>query len=252
MTTAILGLNIHTTTYQSAIGSILRWSRAGDSRSIYAANVHMVLEAYDSPQLQRMVNSADMVTPDGMPLVWIMRRKGYPHQERVYGPTLMLKLLDAAANEGIPVGFLGSTKDIIQELNAKMTLKFPGLIVGTQIAPPFRPLTTDEDQVLNREINDSGIKILFVGLGCPKQEIWIAEHRDRIKAVMIGVGAAFAFHAGMVRQAPFWIQKLGFEWLFRFSQEPCRLWRRYILGNPRFMFLIMRELWLDKLSRDRG
>ncbi|MDO9547165.1 MAG: WecB/TagA/CpsF family glycosyltransferase [Pelolinea sp.] len=251
MTVPILGLNIHATNYQSAIGLILTWSRSGESRSVFAANVHMVMEAYDSPKFQRVVNTADLVTPDGMPLVWIMRRKGYPHQERVYGPTLMLRLLDAAAKEGIPVGFLGSTKDVLQELTVKMKLKFPGLVVGAQIAPPFRPLTAEEDQILIREINGSGIKILFVGLGCPNQEIWIAEHRGKIQAVMIGVGAAFAFHAGMVRQAPLWMQKLGFEWLFRFSQEPRRLWRRYFFTNPRFLFLIVREVWLEKASRLR-
>jgi N-acetylglucosaminyldiphosphoundecaprenol N-acetyl-beta-D-mannosaminyltransferase len=209
------------------------------------------MEAYDSQEFRKIVNTSDIVTPDGMPLVWALRHKGYPHQERVYGPTLMLKILDAASKEGIPVGFMGSTDEILHKLAENMTTKFPGLIVSIQIAPPFRPLSREEDQRIIEEIRDSGVKILFVALGCPKQEQWIADHYGRIQAVMVGVGAAFALHAGIVPQAPNWVQKMGFEWLYRLFQEPHRLWKRYLSTNPRFIFLIFRELIMEKVSHKR-
>lgn len=248
----LLGMKLDTTSYSQAVFQIIAWTKMEESRSVFAANVHMAMEAHDSQAFCNIVNTADMVTPDGMPLVWALRHKGYPHQERVYGPTLMLKLLDAAAKEGIPVGFIGSTDEILHKLTEKMTARFPGLIVAIQTAPPFRPLSTEEDQRIIKEIKDSGVKILFVSLGCPKQEQWIAGHYGKIHAVMVGVGAAFAFHAGIIPQAPNWIQKMGLEWLFRLNQEPHRLWKRYAFTNPRFIFLILRELILEKVGKKGG
>lgn len=242
-TPAILSTHIHPTSYAEAVARVLAWAREGESRSVYAANVHMVMTAYDCPEFRDVVNAADLVTPDGMPLVWVLRRKGFPTQERVYGPTLMLNILEAAAREQIPVGFLGGTPELLSQLTARMTAQYAGLMVAAQAAPPFRALSDAEDAALIEQLNQSGVRILFVGLGCPKQEIWIAEHRGKVNAVMAGVGAAFAFHAGAVRQAPAWMQKLGLEWLFRLWQEPRRLWKRYFFTNPRFVCLMLRE-WL--------
>jgi len=233
------------------VDSVINWANRSESRSVYAANVHMVMEAYDHADFRQIMNAADMVTPDGMPLVWALRLKGIKHQQRVYGPTLMLEILASAAKEGIPVGFLGSTKDVLKKLTEKMMVRFPGLIVGTKIAPPFRMLTLAEDQEIIQQVNDSGVKILFVGLGCPKQEYWMAEHRGKIKAVMVGVGAAFNFHAGMVHQAPVWMQKSGLEWLFRLIQEPRRLWKRYLVNNPRFVILILIELLHERFFHNQ-
>ena len=246
MSPIILSSRIDPTSYTQAVAQIIEWANRGESRTVYAANVHMVMEAHDSLEFRAIVNKADLVTPDGMPLVWFLRRKGFPQQERVYGPTLLLKLLEATAKEQIPVGFLGSTGDILQKLTENMTTRFPRLIVRAQITPPFRSMSVDEDQQIIQEIKDSEVKLLFVGLGCPKQEYWIADHYGKIQAVMVGVGAAFAFHARVVQQAPDWMQKFGFEWLFRLMQEPRRLWKRYAQTNPRFISLMLRELLQKK------
>jgi len=252
MFASILGTNIHTTRYRFVVSSVLEWARSNESRSIYAANVHMLMEAYDSKDFQEIVNSADLVTPDGMPLVWLMRAKGFKDQERVYGPTLMLEILEAASREKIPVGFLGSSEEILAKLTKIMSSMFPGIIVGVQIAPPFRALTSEEDREIIQRVNESGTKILFVSLGCPKQECWIADRRGKIHAVMVGVGAAFAFHAGEVRQSPSWMQKLGLEWLYRLFQEPKRLWKRYFLTIPRFILLILGDFLRGKLFSRPG
>ena len=246
MSLTILDCSISPTSYVDSVSQILLWAQQGESRSVFAANVHMLMEAHDHPDFRNIVNSADLVTPDGMPLVWALRRKGFPQQQRVYGPTLMLEVLQKAAQENISVGFLGDTREVLQRLSEKMLERFPGLHIVAKISPPFAPLSAEEDKVLWNEINIAGVRILFVALGCPKQERWIAAHLGKIDAVMIGVGAAFAFHAGIVRQAPAWMQKMGLEWLFRFSQEPARLWKRYLVNNPRFAILVTLELLGEK------
>lgn len=248
----ILGVNISATSYHEVVGCTTRWAANKDACVIYAADVHMVMEACDSPRFKNILNSADIVTPDGMPLVWALRHKGCPDQQRVYGPTLMLDVLQAAAKKDIPVGFYGDTLPVLDRLAQNLKEKFPDLHISALISPPFRSLTKEEDCSFIKQINESGAKILFVGLGCPKQEAWIAEHRGKVNAVMIGVGAAFAFHAGMVKQAPTWIQRAGFEWLYRLLQEPRRLWRRYLVKNPRFISLIISEILREKRERKRS
>ncbi len=247
MKVPILGTNVSCTDYQSSTARIIRWAEMGESRVVCAANVHVIMEAHDHSEFQQMLNSADMVTSDGMPLVWTMRLKGINGQERVYGPDLMLAVLAAASEQAISVGFLGSTEEVLRKLAENMTARFPGLQIGVKISPPFRTLTSEEDDQITQQINASGVRILFVGLGCPKQERWMAEHKERVNAVLIGVGAAYDFHAGMVRQAPHWMQQLGLEWLFRLIQEPRRLWRRYLWNNPRFVVLILGELIRERL-----
>jgi N-acetylglucosaminyldiphosphoundecaprenol N-acetyl-beta-D-mannosaminyltransferase len=205
------------------------------------------MEAHDSPEFQKMVNAADLVTPDGMPLVWVLRHKGHPQQSRVYGPELTLKLVEAAAVQSVPVGFYGSTPEVLEQMTAKFRALFPALRVAYSFSPPFRPLTIEEDQFIINEINTSGARILFVGLGCPRQERWVAEHKGQVQAVMLAVGAAFDIHAGFKPQAPAWMQKIGLEWLFRLVTEPERLWRRYFYIVPRFLWLVSLELiGLDK------
>jgi N-acetylglucosaminyldiphosphoundecaprenol N-acetyl-beta-D-mannosaminyltransferase len=242
MTVSILGIPIASTSYETAVADILRWARQAESRIVCAANVHMLMEAFDSSEFAKVVKSADLVTPDGMPLVWMMRLRGVRRQERVYGPTLMMKVIDAAARQGVPVGLYGSTPQALGLLIESLRDKCPGLTVAYSFSPPFGPLSPDEDRQVVEDLNRSGARILFVGLGCPKQERWMAEHRDRIDAVMIGVGAAFDFHAGRISQAPRWIQTLGLEWLFRLAVEPRRLWRRYLYHNPRFVILAIADL----------
>lgn len=235
-------MRVDATSYEDATQRVLAWGRAGESRYVCVANVHMTMEAYDAPDFRQIVNAADLVTPDGMPLVWMLRRLGVPDQERVYGPELTLRVCEAAAREGVSVGFYGGTPEALKGLVQNLEARFPSLKVAYAESPPFRPLTHEEDARIVEEINASGARILFVGLGCPKQERWMAEHKGRVQAVMLGVGAAFDFHAGSVPQAPEWMQNTGLEWLFRLLSEPRRLWRRYAKHNPRFAILALMQL----------
>lgn len=238
----ILGTRVDATSYDDASARILQWARAGESRYVCACNVHMVMEGYDSPDFQKVINAADLVTSDGMPLVWVLRRLGLHEQTRVYGPDLTLSVCEAAAREGVPVGLYGGTPETLDALQNSYRARFPQLKIAYAYPPPFRPLTREEDETIVQAINTSGTRILFVGLGCPKQELWIAEHRDRVQVVMLAVGAAFDFHSGRVKQAPVWMQRSGLEWLFRLLMEPRRLWRRYLRVNLCFLWLIMRQL----------
>lgn len=239
---SVVGTRVNLTTYSHATGIILDWSTRRESRYVCAANVHMLMESYDSLDYAKVVNSADLVTPDGMPLVWMLRLKGHPDQQRVYGPTLMLHVLEAAARENVPVGFYGSSPQVLQSLLARMQDRFPNLKVAYSFSPPFQEMSQEEDTEIVKRINASSARILFVGLGCPKQEKWMAEHRGKVNAVMLGVGAAFDFHAGVKLQAPAWMQKMGLEWFYRLVTEPRRLWRRYLYHNPRFVFLALADL----------
>ena len=243
MKNMILGSRVDPISYAQAIHQVVVWAQQHESRYVCAANVHMLMEAYDSPEFQNVVNGADLVTPDGMPLVWMLRCLGYPQQERVYGPDLTLRLIEAAAMQEISVGFYGGTVETLAQLTNSFKEKHPNLQIKYSYSPPFRPLTTDEDESVILAMNASGAKILFVGLGCPKQERWMASHRGRIQVVMLGVGAAFDIHAGQKPQAPAWMQRVALEWLFRLGSEPRRLWRRYLLHNPRFFVLALMQLF---------
>lgn len=238
----ILGVPINITSYTSCVKEINSRAVQLISYIVYAANVHMLMEAYDSQDFRKIVNSADLVTPDGMPLVWMLRFKGFKDQERVYGPTLMLHILAAASRENIPVGFYGASPEVLELLEKKMKQKYPLLYLVYSHSPPFRALSDEEDQEVCQQIQASGVRILFVGLGCPKQEIWMAEHRAKVNAVMVGVGAAFDFHAGSKPQAPSWMQTAGLEWFFRLVHEPRRLARRYLYNNPRFVLLALADI----------
>jgi N-acetylglucosaminyldiphosphoundecaprenol N-acetyl-beta-D-mannosaminyltransferase len=202
----------------------------------------MVMEAYDDPGFRRVVNAADLVTPDGMPLVWGLRLLGMHGQDRVYGPELTLRVLAATEAAGVPVGFYGSAPEVLTRLLERVRRVYPRLEIAYAESPPFRSLSPKEDAEVVRKVNESGTRVLFVGLGCPKQERWMAAHRGRVRAVMLGVGAAFDFLAGTKPQAPRWMQNMGLEWLFRLLTEPRRLWRRYLIHNPRFALLFGLQL----------
>jgi len=248
----ILGTRIDATTYADATHAIMQWARARLSRYVCAANVHMVMEAYDDLHFRRVVNSADLVTSDGMPLVWALHRMGIEDAMRVYGPDLMLSVCEAAQREQLPVALYGGSADHLTDLTNELLRRFPSLQIVFTHAPPFRPLTKDEDEDVIRRINASGARIVFVGLGCPKQETWMLEHKGRIQSVMLGVGAAFDFYSGRVRQAPRWMMRMGLEWLYRLTQDPKRLWRRYIRHNPRFMvFLLLQFLGFRSVAQGK-
>lgn len=243
MSTMIGGMRVDAGNYYSASDQILEWAKMGEFRYVCIANVHMLMETRDSAEFRAVVNGADMVTSDGMPLVWMLRWRGRREAERVYGPDLMLQVCADAARDGVQIGLFGGTEDVLEGVCATLKRRFPTLQIVAQISPPFGQFTAEQNEAFGRSLAASGARIIFVGLGCPKQEKWMAEMRGRVPAVVLGVGAAFNFHAGNVRQAPAWLQRAGLEWLFRLAVEPRRLWRRYAWHNPRFVWAIAREEW---------
>jgi N-acetylglucosaminyldiphosphoundecaprenol N-acetyl-beta-D-mannosaminyltransferase len=243
MSTLIGGMRVDAGNYSSASTRILEWAGRGESRYVCIANVHMLMETRDSAEFRAVVNGADMVTSDGMPLVWMLRWRGRRDAERVYGPDLMLQVCADAARAGVPVGLFGGTEEVLESVCAGLERRFPALRIVARIAPPFGRFTAEQNDAFGRALAASGARIVFVGLGCPKQERWMAAMRDRIPAVVLGVGAAFNFHAGKVRQSPAWLQRAGLEWLFRLAVEPRRLWRRYVWHNPRFIWAMVHEEW---------
>jgi N-acetylglucosaminyldiphosphoundecaprenol N-acetyl-beta-D-mannosaminyltransferase len=245
----IVGTRVDAGNYESTIDLICEWARQSTSCYVCISTVHMIMEGYDDPEYQEIVNRADRVTSDGMPLVWGLRALGATSAERVYGPTLTPKLCARAAEEGISVGFYGSTPETLQQMTSKLKRDYPSLNIPYQHSPPFRQLEPEEVEQEIQEITDSGVRILFVGLGCPKQEQWMASRVGHIPAVMIGVGAAFDYVAGTKAQAPGTVQKLGLEWLFRMVTEPRRLWRRYLYNNPRFVLLFGAQLLRSRFNR---
>ena len=224
----ILGMRVDCTNYTQATQFIAELASDGRGASVCIATVHMVMEAQNSESYRGAVNGADLVTSDGMPLVWCLRLLGLHYAERVYGPTLMPRLCAAAESSGLRVGMLGGTDETLTALSLELRRKFPDLNVTFSHAPPFRTPTEQEDLDLVAAIEDAEVQLLFVGLGCPKQERWMAEHRERLHCTSVGVGAAFDFIAGSKRQAPAFLQQAGFEWLFRLLTEPRRLWRRWL------------------------
>jgi N-acetylglucosaminyldiphosphoundecaprenol N-acetyl-beta-D-mannosaminyltransferase len=213
--------------------------------------VHGIILAKEDPDIARFINEADIVTPDGMPVVWALRSFGYRNQQRVYGPTLMLEICRRAAEMGHGVFFYGAREETLLVLEDCLKKRFSALQIAGSYAPPFRELTPEEDRDVQARIRESDTDIVFVGIGTPKQERWMYEHRSSFPGVtLVGVGAAFDFHAGRIHQAPGWMQRSGLEWLFRLLREPARLWRRYILITPRFLPLWAKQKWIQ--SRRHG
>jgi N-acetylglucosaminyldiphosphoundecaprenol N-acetyl-beta-D-mannosaminyltransferase len=245
----ILGMRVDATAYADAVNRTLRWSGEGRGRYVCVATVHMVMEGHDDRNFQRIVNDADLVTPDGMPLVWALRLLGVSTASRVYGPDLLPAVCQEAEKQRVAVGFYGGSPEVLERMMAEIRRRWPSLPIAFSWSPPFRPLTPEEDAEVVARINQSGARLLFVGLGCPKQERWMAEHRARSPVVMVGVGAAFDFLAGAKHQAPRFLQRAGLEWLFRLVTEPARLWRRYLYHNPRYLGLFVRQLVSDRLRR---
>lgn len=234
---SVLGMCLDPLNPTEACSQVLAWAAKAESRFICHANVHMTMEAWDASTLQAVFNSSDLTLPDGMPLVWGLKLLGAKQARQVRGGDLMLLVCERAAAAGVPVALYGGRGEYADDLACFLRSTYPDLRLACFIVPPFRPVTEEEDASYVRELNDSGARIVFVGLGCPKQELWMAEHRGKVNAVMIGVGAAFDFFAGRTKQAPVWMQRGGLEWLFRLLSEPRRLWKRYLKHNPRFVLL---------------
>ena len=242
VTRPVLGVNVAVSSYDEAIEKSLVWAREGQSRALFFAAVHMIMETVDEPAFLRQLNSAGTVFPDGMPLVWALHALGERSAQRVCGPDFTALMLAAAEQAGVPVGFYGGSQVTLDALAATVRLRHPNLNVAYVESPPFRPLSPEEDLAVVDRIASSQARLLFVGLGCPKQEHWIMDHLGRVHAVMFAVGAAFDYIAGAKRRAPRWMQRSGLEWVFRFVTEPRRLAMRYLKHNPRFIFRFLRQL----------
>lgn len=245
----IVGIPVNVLTYASAARQICTWATTADSRYVCASNVHMLMEAWDDGALRDVLRNADLVTADGVPLVWTQRLLGFREATRVYGPELTLAVCERAAAANIPIGLYGSTESTLARFRERLRTLFPALQIAFTFSPPFAALTPEQEAEIARRLRGSGARILLVGLGCPKQELWMARHRPAIPAVMLGVGAAFDFIAGTKRQAPHYLQRVGLEWLFRLCTEPRRLWRRYLYHNPRFVALVLRQLFAARIGR---
>ncbi len=238
----IISVGISKTSYAEVVELCRGWisERAangnGPARYICVTSAHGVILAKDDPSFAEILNAADIATPDGMPVVWALRSFGSIGQQRVYGPTLMLELCRGAAEHEHRIYLYGGHADVLPILENRLRQQFPGLRIAGRYSPPFRALSRHEDGEIQEMIRNAGTGLIFVPLSTPKQERWMFEHRQAFPGVtMIGVGAAFNFHAGRIPQAPAWMQRGGLEWLFRLISEPRRLWRRYLLVTPRFL-----------------
>ena len=241
----ILGIPLALTDYERTIDWMDATIAAGHRGYICVAAVHTVMASQDDRELREAVLGSDLTVPDGQPLVWAMNALGHDLSSRVYGPDLMSRYCERAALTGARMFLYGGrNQGALVQLALNLRTRYPGLNIVGGYAPPFRPLTGEEEDFVLDEINRSQADVVWVGIGVPKQEKWMAAMRSRLQApVLVGVGAAFDFHAGLVSQAPSWMQSMGLEWAYRLLQEPGRLWRRYLHYNPRFVAGFLRQ-WL--------
>jgi N-acetylglucosaminyldiphosphoundecaprenol N-acetyl-beta-D-mannosaminyltransferase len=238
----VLNAQIDVLTWDETLQSISMWAAKFESRYICVCNVHAVVTVGQDTQFGRVIKEADLVTPDGAPVAWMLRKLGFPNQQRINGPDLMWRYCEKAATRGESIYLYGGRPETLRMLQFRLKEAFPALRIAGISAPPFRDLTKEEDESEVTRINASGAGTVWVSLGCPKQEKWMAAHRDRVQAVMIGVGAAFDYHAGTINRAPPWMQNAGLEWLHRLVAEPRRLWKRYLITNFLFVLLAFRQL----------
>lgn len=239
----VLGVRIAAVDYACAVEAIVTQAREGRPYAVTALAVHGVMTGFLDKGQQRRLNGLDLVVPDGQPVRWGLRLlHGISLPDRVYGPELTLRLMRAAEQEQLPVFLYGSTEKTIKLLAQNLREKYPGLVIAGMEPSKFRRLTSTEQQEVVSRIKASGARLVLVGLGCPRQETWVYEYRNKLSMPLVAVGAAFDFHAGLLPQAPAWMQRRGLEWLFRLIQEPRRLWRRYLYLNPLYLLTLFAEL----------
>lgn len=239
---SLLGIPVDAVSFGEAKERVLDWGQQRSSRYVVFANAHVLVTASQEHDFRLAVVSADLVNPDGAPVAWMLRKLGFAKQRRVSGPDFMWALLGRCERQSLPVYFYGSTPETLARLQSHILAVFPHLHIVGLDSPPFRTLSDQEDADTVKRINASGAGLVFVGLGCPKQELWMYKHQGHVNAVMLGVGAAFDFHAGTLARAPQWMRKRGLEWLHRLAMEPKRLWRRYLVTNTLFVLGAIRQL----------
>jgi len=246
-TERVIGSSIDVLSWQNVIGRLGEWSRERASRVVCICNAHSLVTARINSDFAAVLGRAETCTADGAPVAWMLRRLGHANQQRINGPDLMWRYCEWAAANGESIYLYGGAEATLSALTERLMRTFPNLVIAGLASPPFRPLTDEEDAAAVTAINASGAGTVWVSLGCPKQEFWMDSHRGRINATMIGVGAAFDYHAGTLQRAPVWVQRVGLEWLHRLASEPRRLWRRYLFTNTYFVFCALRQL----ISRTR-
>jgi N-acetylglucosaminyldiphosphoundecaprenol N-acetyl-beta-D-mannosaminyltransferase len=248
MQKALISIKINTGTYKTFVNEVVEMS-AKQSSYTCVANVHMLVKAYSNASFASIINNADMITPDGMPLTWGLKLLHGVRQDRVAGMDLMPDILNEAEKKSIPVYFYGGTEAMLNRIKENLPMRYPSLKIAGMFSPPFRELSSAEVELTAKFINNSGAKIVFVILGCPKQELWMGMMKDKIEATMIGVGGALPVLLGIQKRAPLWMQRNGLEWLFRLHQEPGRLFKRYAVTNSVFIYLLCIEVIRVKIFR---
>ena len=251
---SVLGIGVNAIDYEAAVDKVIEGGKAGTPMSVTALAVHGVMTGVTDKAHKFRLNQFDLVCPDGQPVRWALNKiHGCGLKNRVYGPELTLRICEAAAKEGVSIFLFGATQEMLDLFSERLCERFEGLKIAGKRASAFRTISEQERDELAQEIRDSGAGICFVGLGCPRQEVFAYEMRDHVKMPLIAVGAAFAFHAGVLEQAPPWMQRNGLEWLFRLTREPKRLWKRYSTTNPAFATLaILQKLGLYRARTDNG
>ena len=247
----VLGVPLALTDYTHTLDWIDAAIAAGSREYICVAATHTVVACSEDAELRDAVLGSSFTVPDGQPLVWALRALGHPLGDRVYGPELMALACERAASTATRMFLYGGRDEAaLAQLEQRLKERYPGLRIAGSHSPPFRPLTTDEEQAVAEQIDASGADVVWVGIGVPTQEKWMAQMRGRLAPpVLIGVGAAFDFHAGLVSQAPMWIQRAGLEWAYRLMREPRRLWRRYMHNNPRFVIGFAKQYLRSRRAR---
>lgn len=239
----ILGVGVSPLEADAAVELVIDAARDRRALTVSCSAVHSLMEGALDPEHRHRLNELDLVLPDGQPVRWALGwRHGVRLRNRVYGPDFMLAVCERAAEEGIPIFLYGSRNEILEPLSKRLRRRFSRLIIAGSKPSAFRKLSATEQEAIATEIRQSGAGIVFAGLGCPRQEIWAYENAELIELPLVAVGAAFDFHAGVLPQAPGWMQRSGLEWLFRLGQEPRRLWKRYLYLNPLYLFLLAGEL----------
>lgn len=237
----VLGVPVDVLDWPVAVERICDWASRRESRYVSICDAHSIVRASREAAHGCHIASADMVTADGWPVAWMLRHLGHPQQKRINGPDLMQRLLVEAERRGLGVYVYGTTPATLSALEAALRSTYPGLRIVGLHSPPFRALTAEEDAADVARINASGAHLVMTGLGCPKEDRWMHAHRGRVHAVMLGIGAGIDFHAGTVVRAPAWMRDHGLEWLFRLTQEPRRLWKRYLVHNTLFVVGALRQ-----------
>lgn len=245
----VIGFPVTSLSFNDQMDWMLEWATQRLSKTVCVANVHMLMEATWNKEFGSVLSNSDMVTPDGMPLVWLMSWMGHYRQDRVAGMDIILGLCERSPNRKVSIFFLGSDASTLQKMRQRLRGEFPNLEIAGMEPLPFRPLNPQEDEDITRKINESGAGIVMVSLGCPKQEAWMNTHKGKVNAVMIGLGGAFPVYAGVQKWAPEIVRRSGFEWLYRLIQEPGRLWKRYAKTIPPFAVLALLQM-ISTLSRE--